>query len=278
MSSSHIPSFLAATAERLQAGASVVAEGVAWKPPFEGAGFTSCVKPALRGGVTGKIGETRPVREAPVTRSVGAFATTANPTLGSLEALSAESIGDRGRMGAFAREAASALDEQWKTREIAVKVAPITPEPVPEPHREPVPEPTSGERLQRLLAPSESTAVTPAPSPVLPERFAPIPTRTATVDEALTRLGGAPNRGTGSAALLRDMIATLANRDSATMRALSPPPKPANTSLASEGRPGSVSQTKSPPPLPPRASSRSMPKLPEAPLAPGKGALPTPKK
>lgn len=266
MSSSHIPSFLAATAERLQPGASVVAEGVPWKPPFEGAGFTSCLKPALRGGVTGKLGESRPLREGASTRNVAAFANGLNPTLGSLEAIPADA--GRSRLGDLAKEAASALDEQWKMREVAAKAAAVLPEPAPEP----APEPTSGERLQRLLAPSESTAVTPAPSAPPTERFAPIPNRTATVDDALSRLGGAPNKGTGSAALLRDMIATLANRDSATMRALSPPPKPANTTLAPPPRTGAVSQTKTPPPLPSRPSSRSMQALPggKAPLPPAK--------
>lgn len=266
MTSSHIPSFLAATAERLQPVTNVVPEGVPWRPPFEGAGFTSCVKPSLRGGVTGKAGEARPVREGASTRSMASLGGSGNPTLGSLVALS----GDPGqsRFGDLAREAASTLDEQWKTRELAAKAPPTFVEPTPEP----VPEPGSGERLQRLLAPSESTAVTPPPAAAPLERFAPIPTRTASVDDALSRLGGTPNRGSGSAALLRDMIATLANRDSATMRALSPPPKPSNTSLLPTARAGATTQTKMPPPLP--TSSQSMPKLPERLGTPGKAPLP----
>lgn len=251
MSSAHLPSFLAATAERLQPGAAVVAEGVAWRPPFEGAGFTNCVKPALRGGVAGKAGDLRPMREAPSTRGMAAFS-------GSYGAAASQPGRDDLQM--IAREAAESLDAQWRTREMSAVAAPT---PQPAAPVEPPPEPTSGERLARLLAPSESTAVTPAPGPAPTERFAAIPTRKASVDDALSRLGGGA-RGTGSAALLRDMIATLANRDSATMRALAPPPKPSNTTL-SPGRPGAVSQSRLPAPNPDagrgEVSSMAMPKL-----------------
>jgi hypothetical protein len=68
--------------------------------------------------------------------------------------------------------------------------------------------------------------------------------------------------------LLREMIATLANRDSATMRALSPPPKPSNTTQSPADLNRRTSQTKMPPPLPAGArsgaSSKGMPKLPAA--------------
>lgn len=251
MSSSHLPSFLAATAERLQPGATVVAEGAAWRPPFEGVGFTNCAKPALRGGVAGKVGEARPFREAPSSRGMTSFS-------GSYGAAGSQPPRDELQM--IAREAAESLDAQWKTREMSA-VAPPTPQPPAA--VEPPPEPTSGERLARLLAPSASTAVTPAPNPAPPERFAPIPVRSASVGDALTRLSSG-ERATGSAALLRDMIATLANRDSATMRALAPPPKPANTTL-SPGRFGAASQTRLPAPNPEagrgEVSSRAMPTL-----------------
>jgi hypothetical protein len=271
MSTSHLPSFLAAAAERLQAGSAVVGEGVAWRPPFEGAGFTSCVKPALRGGVAGKLGEGRPARELPGTRPMPAFAAAGQATPVNPAALpGAGASGQRNLVSDLAGDAASVLDEQWKTREMAsVSLATVHP---PEPPA--APEPNSAEKIAALLAPTAFGALTAAPAPtddpvaVPAERFAAVAPRSASLDDALARLGAAPSRGTGSAALLRDMIATLANRDSATMRALSPPPKPSNTTLTPTDLKRLTSQTKMPPPLPAGArsgaSSKGMPKLPSA--------------
>ena len=269
MSTSHLPSFLAAAAERLQAGSAVVGEGVAWRPPFEGAGFTSCVKPALRGGVTGKLGEGRVAREsagtqgAPLVPTAGQ-ATPADPAvLPSVAVSSARNI-----VLDLAGDAASALDEQWKTREMAaIALASVQ---ATQPPAEP--EPTSRERIAALLEPTkggEAAETVPAePAPATVERFAAVATRTASVEDALARLGAVPSRGAGSAVLLREMIATLANRDSATMRALSPPPKPSNTTQSPADLNRRTSQTKMPPPLPggarSGASSKGMPKLPAA--------------
>jgi hypothetical protein len=144
--------------------------------------------------------------------------------------------------------------------------------------------PKSSEQLAALLAPAEVSSLTAPPAAtgepvaVPTERFATVAPRTASVDDALARLGTAQSRGTGSAALLREMIATLANRDSATMRALSPPPKPSNTTLTPTDLNRLTSQTKMPPPLPAGArsgaSSKGMPKLPAA----GASPLPTKKR
>lgn len=281
MSLAHLPSFLAATAERLQPGAAVVADGVAWIPPFEGAGFTSCVKPALRGGVSGRLGEGRAVREGAGTRPMPSFAAAGQATPVNPAALSGAGLSQaRNLVLDLAGDAASVLDEQWKTREMAaISLASVQP---PEPPA--APEPNAGEQIAALLAPTEIGALTAAPAPTddplhLPtERFAAVAPRAASVDDALARLGAAPSRGTGSAALLREMIATLANRDSATMRALSPPPKPANTTLTPTDLNRSTSQTKIPPTLPASArsgaSSKGMPKLPAA----GTPALPSRKR
>jgi len=271
MSTSHLPSVLAAAAERLQAGSAVVGEGVAWRPPFEGAGFTSCVKPALRGGVSGKLGEGRSAREVPGTRPTPTFVAPGQATPVNPIALPGAGLSSaRNLVSDLAGDAASVLDEQWKTREMAsISVATVPP---PEPPA--AQEPNSAEKIAALLAPTEFSALTAAPAPtadpvaVPTERFAAVAPRTASVDDALARLGAAPSRGAGSAALLRDMIATLANRDSATMRALSPPPKPSNTTLAPTDLKRLTSQTKMPPPLPAGArsgaSSKGMPKLPSA--------------
>ena len=271
MSTSHLPSFLAAAAERLQAGSAVVGEGVAWRPPFEGAGFTSCVKPALRGGVSGKLGEGRALREVPGTRPMPSFAAAGQATPVNPAALSGAGLSSqRNLISDLAGDAASVLDEQWKTREMAaISLSTVHP---PEPPA--APEPNSAEKIAALLAPTEFGALTAAPAPtddpvaVPTERFAAVAPRPASVDDALARLGAAPSRGTGSAALLRDMIATLANRDSATMRALSPPPKPSNTTLTPTDLKRLTSQTKMAPPVPARArsgaSSKGMPKLPAA--------------
>ena len=271
MSTSHLPSFLAAAAERLQAGSAVVGEGVAWRPPFEGAGFTSCVKPALRGGVSGKLGEGRAVRELAGTRPMPIFAAAGQATPVNPTALPGAGLSSaRNLVSDLAGDAASVLDEQWKTREMAaVSLATVQPAEPPA-----ASEPKSGEQIAALLAPTEIGALTAAPAPtadpvaVPTERFAAVAPRTASVDDALARLGAAPSRGTGSAALLRDMIATLANRDSATMRALSPPPRPSNTTLTPTDLNRLTSQTKMAPPLPAGArsgaSSKGMPKLPAA--------------
>ena len=271
MSTTHLPSFLAATAERLQPGAAVVADGVAWRPPFEGAGFTSCVKPALRGGVSGKLGEGRAGREVLGTRPMPSLAAAGQATPVNPAALSGAGLSSpRNLVSDLAGDAASVLDEQWKTREMAaISLAAVQP---PEPPA--ASEPKSGEKIAALLAPTEFGALTAAPAPtddpvaVPTERFAAVAPRTASVDDALARLGAAPSRGTGSAALLRDMIATLANRDSATMRALSPPPRPSNTTLTATDLNRLTSQTKMAPPLSAGArsgaSSKGMPKLPAA--------------
>ena len=269
MSTTHLPSFLAATAERLQPGAAVVADGVAWRPPFEGAGFTSCVKPALRGGVSGRQSDGRGQREVSGIRPSPAFTASGQSTPVNPTALSGAGLSQaRNLVLDLAGDAASVLDEQWKTRELAAIASAVAQA------REPAvaEEPKSSEQLAALLAPTAIGALTAAPAPTddplhLPtERFAAVAPRTASVDDALARLGAAPSRGTGSAALLRDMIATLANRDSATMRALSPPPKPSNTTLTPTDLQRSTSQTKMPPPLPAGArsgaSSKGMPKLP----------------
>ncbi len=269
MSTSHLPSFLAATAERLQPGAAVVGEGVPWHPPFEGAGFTSCVKPALRGGVSGKRGEGRVARDGAGIRPTSSFAAAGQATPTNPAAIPGAGLSQaRNLVSDLAGDAASVLDEQWKTREMAS----IQPAPEPEPEQPFSPAPNSSQQIAALLAPN--LVVEPAEegpdrlAPVPTERFGPILPRAASVDDALARLGAAPNRGASSAALLRDMIATLANRDSATMRALSPPPKPSNTTLTPTDLKRLTSQTKMPPPLPAGArsgaSSKGMPKLPAA--------------
>ena len=277
MSTSHLPSFLAATAERLQPGAAVVGEGVPWHPPFEGAGFTSCVKPALRGGVSGKLGEGRVARDGVGSRMTLSFAAAGQATPTNPAAIPGVGLSPaRNLVSDLAGDAASVLDEQWKTREMAS----IQPAPEPEqtfapaPAQPFAPAPNSSQQIAALLAPTEFGAQMVAPAPTddpvhLPtERFAAVAPRTASVDEALARLGAAPNRGASSAALLRDMIATLANRDSATMRALSPPPKPSNTTLTPTDLNRLTSQTKMPPPVPAAArsgaSSKGMPELPAA--------------
>lgn len=269
MSTTHLPSFLAATAERLQPGAAVVADGVAWRPPFEGAGFTSCVKPALRGGVSGKLGEGRSAREVPGTWPMASFDAAGQATPVNPAALSGPGLSQaRNLVLDLAGDAASVLDEQWKTREMAAIASAVVQAPEPAVAEAP----KSSEQLAALLAPAEVSSLTAPPAAtgepvaVPTERFATVAPRTASVDDALARLGTAQNRGTGSAALLREMIATLANRDSATMRALSPPPKPSNTTLTPTDLNRLTSQTKMPPPLPASArsgaSSKGMPKLP----------------
>ena len=281
MSTTHLPSFLAATAERLQPGAAVVADGVAWRPPFEGAGFTSCVKPALRGGVSGRQSDGRGQREVSGIRPWPAFVASGQATPVNPAALSGAGLSQaRNLVLDLAGDAASVLDEQWKTREMAAIASAVV--QAPEPAETEAPK--SSEQLAALLAPSEVSSLTAPPAAtgepvaVPTERFAAVAPRTASVDDALARLGAAPSRGTGSAALLRDMIATLANRDSATMRALSPPPKPSNTTLTPTDLQRSTSQTKMPPPLPAGArsgaSSKGMPKLPAA----GASPLPTKKR
>ena len=269
MSTSHLPSFLAAAAERLQAGSAVVGEGVAWRPPFEGAGFTSCVKPALRGGVTGKLGEGRVARESAGTQGAPLVPTAGQATPADPAVLPGVAVSSaRNIVSDLAGDAASALDEQWKTREMAaIALASVQ---ATQPPAEP--EPTSRERIAALLEPTkggEAAETVPAePAPATVERFAAVATRTASVEDALARLGAVPSRGAGSAVLLREMIATLANRDSATMRALSPPPKPSNTTQSPADLNRRTSQTKMPPPLPggarSGASSKGMPKLPAA--------------
>ena len=271
MSSAYLPSFLTATAERLQPGAAVVADGVAWRPPFEGAGFTSCVKPALRGGVSGRQSEGRGQREVLGTRPSPAFAAAGQSTPVNPAALSGAGLSQaRNLVLDLAGDAASVLDEQWKTREMAAIASAVVQAPEPAVAEAP----KSSEQLAALLAPSEVSSLTAPPAAtgepvaVPTERFATVASRTASVDDALARLGTAQSRGTGSAALLREMIATLANRDSATMRALSPPPKPSNTTLTPTDLKRLTSQTKMPPPLPAGArsgaSSKGMPKLPSA--------------
>jgi hypothetical protein len=170
----------------------------------------------------------------------------------------------------LAGDAASVLDEQWKTREMAAIASAVVQATEPAVAEAP----KSSEQLAALLAPAEVSSLTAPPAAtgepvaVPTERFATVAPRTASVDDALARLGTAQSRGTGSAALLREMIATLANRDSATMRALSPPPKPSNTTLTPTDLNRLTSQTKMPPPLPAGArsgaSSKGMPKLPAA--------------
>ena len=269
MSSAYLPSFLTATAERLQPGAAVVADGVAWRPPFEGAGFTSCVKPALRGGVSGRQSDGR--REVSGSRPSPAFGASGQSTPVNPAALSGPGLSQaRNLVLDLAGDAASVLDEQWKTREMAAIASAVV--QAPEPAEAEAPK--SSEQLAALLAPAEVSSLTAPPAPtgepvaVPTERFATVAPRTASVDDALARLGTAQSRGTGSAALLREMIATLANRDSATMRALSPPPKPSNTTLTPTDLKRLTSQTKMPPPLPAGArsgaSSKGMPKLPSA--------------
>ena len=273
MSSAYLPSFLTATAERLQPGAAVVADGVAWRPPFEGAGFTSCVKPALRGGVSGRQSEGRGQREVLGTRASPAVAAAGQSTPVNPAALSGPGLSQaRNLVLDLAGDAASVLDEQWKTREMAAIASAVV--QAPEPAVAVAEAPKSSEQLAALLAPAEVSSLTAPPAPsgepvaVPTERFATVAPRTASVDDALARLGTAKSRGTGSAALLREMIATLANRDSATMRALSPPPKPSNTTLTPTDLKRLTSQTKMPPPLPEGArsgaSSKGMPKLPSA--------------
>jgi hypothetical protein len=206
----------------------------------------------------------------------------------------------------LAGDAASVLDEQWKTREMAAIASAVVQAPEPAVAVAVAEAPKSSEQLAALMAPAELSSLTAPPAPtgepvaVPTERFATVAPRTASVDDALARLGAAPSRGAGSAALLRDMIATLANRDSATMRALSPPPKPSNTTLTPTDLKRLTSQTKMPPPLPAGArsgaSSKGMPKLPSAsppplpegarsgasskgmPKLPAAGASPLPKK
>ena len=281
MSSAYLPSFLTATAERLQPGAAVVADGVAWRPPFEGAGFTSCVKPALRGGVSGRQSEGRGQREVLGTRPSPAFAAAGQSTPVNPAALSGPGLSQaRNLVLDLAGDAASVLDEQWKTREMAAIASAVVQAPEPAVAEAP----KSSEQLAALLAPAEVSSLTAPPAAtgepvaVPTERFATVAPRTASVDDALARLGTAQSRGTGSAALLREMIATLANRDSATMRALSPPPKPSNTTLTPTDLKRLTSQTKMPPPLPAGArsgaSSKGMPKLPAA----GASPLPTKKR
>jgi hypothetical protein len=271
MSSAYLPSFLTATAERLQPGAAVVADGVAWRPPFEGAGFTSCVKPALRGGVSGRQSEGRGQREVLGTRPSPAFVASGQSTPVNPAALSGPGLSQaRNLVLDLAGDAASVLDEQWKTREMAAIASAVVQAPEPAVAETP----KSSEQLAALLAPAEVSSLTAPPAAtgepvaVPTERFATVAPRTASVDDALARLGTAQSRGTGSAALLREMIATLANRDSATMRALSPPPKPSNTTLTPTDLKRLTSQTKMPPPLPAGArsgaSSKGMPKLPAA--------------
>lgn len=279
MSSAYLPSFLTATAERLQPGAAVVADGVAWRPPFEGAGFTSCVKPALRGGVSGRQSDGR--REVSGSRPSPAFGASGQSTPVNPAALSGPGLSQaRNLVLDLAGDAASVLDEQWKTREMAAIASAVV--QAPEPAEAEAPK--SSEQLAALLAPAEVSSLTAPPAPtgepvaVPTERFATVAPRTASVDDALARLGTAQSRGTGSAALLREMIATLANRDSATMRALSPPPKPSNTTLTPTDLNRLTSQTTMPPPLPAGArsgaSSKGMPKLPAA----GASPLPTKKR
>ena len=269
MSSAYLPSFLTATAERLQPGAAVVADGVAWRPPFEGAGFTSCVKPALRGGVSGRQSDGR--REVSGSRPSPAFVASGQSTSVNPAALSGPGLSQaRNLVLDLAGDAASVLDEQWKTREMAAIASAVVQATEPAVAEEP----KSSEQLAALLAPAEVSSLTAPPAAtgepvaVPKERFATVAPRTASVDDALARLGTAQSRGTGSAALLREMIATLANRDSATMRALSPPPKPSNTTLTPTDLNRLTSQTKMPPPLPAGArsgaSSKGMPKLPAA--------------
>jgi len=284
MTTAHLPSFLAATAERLQPGAAVVGEGVPWHPPFEGAGFTSCVKPTLRGGVSGKLGEGRVSRDGVGSRMTLSFAAAGQATPTNPAAIPAVGLSPaRNLVSDLAGDAASALDEQWKTREMASIQPSPEPEqpfaPAPAPEQPFAPAPNSSQQIAALLAPTPTggaSEVTADPlSPVPTERFGPMLPRAANVDDALARLGAAPNRGASSAALLRDMIATLANRDSATMRALSPPPKPSNTSLTPTDLRRLASQTKMPPPLPAGArsgaSSKGMPKLPAASAPPLSG-------
>ena len=259
MSTSHLPSFLAAAAERLQAGSAVVGEGVAWRPPFEGAGFTSCVKPALRGGVTGKLGEGRVAREsagtyaAPLVPTAGQAAPADPAVLPGVAVSSARNI-----VSDLAGDAASVLDEQWKTREMAaIALASVqATQPPPEP------DPTSRERIAALLAPpegSDAAETVPAePAPATMGRFAAVVARTASVEDSLSRLGAVPSRGAGSAELLREMIATLANRDSTTMRSISPPPRPANTAQTRTEVERLTSLRKMPPPLPASAGSGSV--------------------
>ena len=281
MSSAYLPSFLTATAERLQPGAAVVADGMAWRPPFEGAGFTSCVKPALRGGVSGRQSEGRGQREVLGTRPSPAFVASGQATPVNPAALSGPGLSQaRNLVLDLAGDAASVLDEQWKTREMAAIASAVVQAPEPAVAEAP----KSSEQLAALLAPAEVSSLTAPPAAtgepvaVPTERFATVAPRTASVDDALARLGTAQSRGTGSAALLREMIATLANRDSATMRALSPPPKPSNTTLTPTDLNRLTSQTKMPPPLPAGArsgaSSKGMPKLPAA----GASPLPTKKR
>lgn len=281
MSSAYLPSFLTATAERLQPGAAVVADGVAWRPPFEGAGFTSCVKPALRGGVSGRQSDGRGQREVSGIRPSPAFVASGQSTPANPAALSGTGLSQaRNLVLDLAGDAASVLDEQWKTREMAAIASAVV--QAPEPAETEAPK--SSEQLAALLAPAEVSSLTAPPAPtgepvaVPTERFATVAPRTASVDDALARLGTAQSRGTGSAALLREMIATLANRDSATMRALSPPPKPSNTTLTPTDLKRLTSQTKMPPPLPAGArsgaSSKGMPKLSAA----GASPLPTKKR
>ena len=269
MSSAYLPSFLTATAERLQPGAAVVADGVAWRPPFEGAGFTSCVKPALRGGVSGRQSDGR--REVSGSRPSPAFGASGQSTPVNPAALSGPGLSQaRNLVLDLAGDAASVLDEQWKTREMAAIASAVVQATEPAVAEAP----KSSEQLAALLAPAEVSSLTAPPAAtgepvaVPKERFATVAPRTASVDDALARLGTAQSRGTGSAALLREMIATLANRDSATMRALSPPPKPSNTTLTPTDLNRLTSQTKMPPPLPAGArsgaSSKGMPKLPSA--------------
>lgn len=279
MSSAYLPSFLTATAERLQPGAAVVADGVAWRPPFEGAGFTSCVKPALRGGVSGRQSDGR--REVSGSRPSPAFGASGQSTPVNPAALSGPGLSQaRNLVLDLAGDAASVLDEQWKTREMAAIASAVVQATEPAVAEAP----KSSEQLAALLAPAEVSSLTAPPAAtgepvaVPKERFATVAPRTASVDDALARLGTAQSRGTGSAALLREMIATLANRDSATMRALSPPPKPSNTTLTPTDLNRLTSQTKMPPPLPAGArsgaSSKGMPKLPAA----GASPLPTKKR
>jgi len=267
MSSAYLPSFLTATAERLQPGAAVVADGVAWRPPFEGAGFTSCVKRALRGGVSGRQSDGR--REVSGSRPSPSFVASGQSTPVNPAALSGPGLSQaRNLVLDLAGDAASVLDEQWKTREMAAIASAVVQAPEPAVAEEP----KSSEQLAALLAPAEVSSLTAPPAAagepvaVPTERFATVAPRTASVDDALARLGTAQSRGTGSAALLREMIATLANRDSATMRALSPPPKPSNTTLTPTDLNRLTSQTKMPPPLPAGArsgaSSKGMPKFP----------------
>jgi hypothetical protein len=244
---------------------------MAWRPPFEGAGFTSCVKPALRGGVSGRQSEGRGQREVLGTRPSPAFVASGQATPVNPAALSGPGLSQaRNLVLDLAGDAASVLDEQWKTREMAAIASAVVQAPEPAVAEAP----KSSEQLAALLAPAEVSSLTAPPAAtgepvaVPTERFATVAPRTASVDDALARLGTAQSRGTGSAALLREMIATLANRDSATMRALSPPPKPSNTTLTPTDLNRLTSQTKMPPPLPAGArsgaSSKGMPKLPAA--------------